>query len=93
VRCGIQASAQTAEAACPAQIKVLDCFAHITLQAFHRAHAILALRVAGLRQHEDEEKRRAEEGEARESSLTPQNRLSAYSCGCIRSVALKYFLA
>jgi hypothetical protein len=92
VRRGIQASARTAEAACHAQIKVLDC-AHITLQAFHRAHAILALRVAGLRQHEDEEKRRAEEGEARESSLTPQNRLSAYSCGCIRSVALKYFLA
>ena len=42
---------------------------------------------------QDEQKRRAEEGEARESSLTPQNGLSAYSCGCIRSVALKYFLA
>src|SRR4051812_41165544 len=44
--------------------------AHITLQAFHHAHAILALRAASLRQHEDEEKRRAEEGETRESSLT-----------------------
>jgi hypothetical protein len=39
----------------------------ITLQALHHAHAILALRAAGLRQNEDEEKRRAEEGETRES--------------------------
>src|SRR3954453_19211301 len=44
--------------------------AHITLQALHHAHAILALRAAGLRQREDEEKRRAEEGEACDSSLT-----------------------
>jgi hypothetical protein len=44
--------------------------AHITLQALHQAHAIRALRAAGLRQHEDEEKRRAEEGETRKSSLT-----------------------
>jgi len=44
--------------------------AHITLQALHHADAILALRAAGLRQHEDEEKRRAEERETRESSLT-----------------------
>jgi len=44
--------------------------AHITLQALHHAHAIIALRAAGLRQREDEEKRRAEEGEPRESSLT-----------------------
>jgi hypothetical protein len=44
--------------------------AHITLQALHHADAILALRAAGLRQHQDEEKRRAEERETRESSLT-----------------------
>jgi hypothetical protein len=43
----------------PAQIKALDWFAHNTLQALHHADAI-ALRVAGLRQHEDEKKRRAE---------------------------------
>jgi hypothetical protein len=43
--------------------------AHIALQALHHADAIPALRAAGLRQHEDEEKRRAKERETREGSL------------------------
>src|SRR3954471_3795159 len=69
--------------------------AHITLQALHHAHAIIALRAAGLRQHEDEEKRRAEEGEARERSLPlhvesilchgrPARRADTHRSGCLR---------